>query len=453
MSITEQIVPPGPPEKYDPAEDILEWLMKNLREYGGIYRAFMYGAYVYVVSDPRYVDHVLRENWQNYRKGQAIKRVGILLGNGLMVSEGELWKTQRRLIQPAFHSEAIERFAGVIHKTSTELLSRWIILAQQERSINVTREVSLWVLEVVLRAIFTQDFDMVAPAFSVLSSESARNLQFAQVFRPLRDVVREVIGRRRQNVDTSMDILGMLMAARDRVTGERMPEGQLISEIVTLIVAGHETTASTLSWVWYLLSEHSEVESRLSAELSARADSPVPDVLDGNPYLRQVIDETMRLYPPGWLLTRRALKDDRMGEYVVPAGSEVYISPYLIQRNPALWEDPDIFNPDRFAPDQISGRHTLANLPFSAGPRKCIGDMLARIEMQIHIMTVAPHLRLRWVSGNPEELEAGVNLRCRNDFHFVAHVKPPRGPERAATNRAECPFSSTGRSCTAPTVY
>ena len=449
MSITEQIVPPGPAGKYDPADNILDWLMTNLKEYGGVYRALMYGAYVYVVSDPRHVDHIMRENWQNYRKGPAIKRVGMLLGNGLMVSEGEFWKTQRRLIQPAFHGEAVSKLVALIGKTSVDLLSRWMTLAQQERSINVTRDVSVWVLEVVLRGIFSHDFDTVAPAFSVISSESARNLQFAQAFRPLREVVREVIGRRRQTAEGETDILGMLMGARDRATGETMPEGQLVSEVVTLIVAGHETTASTLSWVWYLLSQHPTVESRLSSELQTCSGASATDPLAGVPYLRQIIDEAMRLYPPGWLMTRRAINDDRIGDYFVPAGTEVYISPYLIHRNPAHWKHPEVFDPDRFAPGQIPGGHPLAHIPFSAGPRKCIGDMLARLEMHIHIATVVPYLRLCWTSGNPDELETGVNLRCRNDLHFTAGIKAPLSLGRAAVTHTERPSFPAPHACSA----
>lgn len=434
MSVTQQLIPPGPTEKYDPSRDVLDWLMENLRAFGDIYRASIYGSTVYVVSKPQYVDHILRENWQNYKKGQAIKRVSMLLGNGLMVSEGDFWKHQRRLIQPAFHAEAISGLMGMITDTSAALLSRWMTLAHDEQLINVTREVSSWVLEVVLRAIFGEDFDTVASSFSILSSEPARNLQFAQIFRPLRELIRNVLIQRRRSGNAPRDILGMLMAARDRVSGETMPDGQLVSEIVTLIVAGHETTASTLSWVWYLLSQNPEVESRLAAELCTGSDTAAADRLAGTPYLRQVIEETMRLYPPGWLLTRCALRDDRLDPYFVPAGTEIYISPYLIQRNPAHWDNPNMFDPDRFAPDQVSRREPLAYIPFSVGPRKCIGDTLARIEMQIHLRTVVPHLRLRWISGNPDELDAGVNLRCRNDLQFTAVLRTPQTGD-SAVNR------------------
>lgn len=421
-AIHTNLVPPGPEEKYDPSREILGWLMQNLRTFGSIYKASIYGVWVYVVSDPEYADHVLRENWQNYSKGQAIKRVGLLLGNGLMVSEGELWKKQRKLIQPAFQRETVSALLKVIIDSSNRLLARWTALARNHQTINVTREVSLWVLEVVLRSIFGQDFEKIAPDFNILSSESARDLHFAETFRPLRMVVRNVINERRLSGRTGMDILGMLMEARDRTTGEAMPEGLLISEIITLIVAGHETTASTLSWFWYLVSQHAETEAGLSRELPRQVQCSL-DGLAAFPFTRQAIEEVMRLYPPGWLLTRRARNDDQVGGYFVPAGTEVYISPYLIQRNPALWENPDCFDPGRFAPGRFSGRHPLATLPFSAGPRKCIGESLARIEMQIHIMTIAPHLRLRWISGDPQDLETGVNLRCRNDFLFAPELK------------------------------
>jgi cytochrome P450 len=237
-------------------------------------------------------------------------------------------------------------------------------------------------------------------------------------------MVAEIAAQRRNENRTSTDILGTLMEARDR-EGQVMPDRQLVSEIMTLIVAGHETTASTLNWIWYLLAQNSEAEEKLSRELSNLLGSEVLELceLSNFPYTCQVIDEAMRLYPPGWLMTRKALKDDQLGEYFVPAGTEIYISPYLIQRNPALWEAPDRFNPDRFGPDQSRDRHALAMLPFSAGPRKCIGDFFARTEMQIHLIVMAKQLRLRCVGGTQLELEAGVNLRNKHDFIMVPETK------------------------------
>ncbi len=203
-----------------------------------------------------------------------------------------------------------------------------------------------------------------------------------------------------------------------------MPDNQLAREIMTLIVAGHETTASTLNWTWHLLSRSAEVEQKLSTELNAVPGSDSPEIGDLAKfvYTRQVIEETLRLYPAGWLMTRVALKNDLLGDFLVPAGTEIYISPYLIQRNPGFWEAPDRFNPDRFGPDESRTRHPMTMIPFSAGPRKCIGESFARMEMQIHLMMIAKHLRLRSVSEQSIQLEAGVNLRNKHDFIMTPEI-------------------------------
>ena len=416
-------IPPGPAEKYDTSEDLLRWMSDQFDRFGNIYRATIYGTDVYVVNDPEYVDHVLRINWRNYKKGQAIKRIGFLLGNGLMVSEGEFWKSQRRMIQPAFHDKAVGALINVITAANTELLKKWKEAAEERKSVNITSDISHMILKIVLVSIFGDDYEQVAPQFNILSDESARNLQFVQMFTPLGKLISGVAGQRRKQNRTATDMLGTLMAARDP-NGQAMPDGQLVREIMTLIVAGHETTATTLNWMWHLLSQSAEVQEKLSSELNAIPGSGRPEIGDLAKfvYTRQVLEETLRLYPAGWLMTRAALKDDRLGDYFVPAGTEIYISPYLIQRHPAFWDAPDRFNPDRFGPDEVRTRHPMTMIPFSAGPRKCIGESLARIEMQIHLITIAKHLRLRSVSEQLIELEAGVNLRNKHDFIMTPEI-------------------------------
>ena len=397
----------------------------HFKRYGSIYKASIYGGSVYVINTAEYAQHVLCKNWQNYTKGQAIKRIALLLGNGLMVSEGEFWKRQRRMIQPAFHREAIGILTNVITTANVALLKRWELAAKENKSVNVTRDISLIVLEVTLTAIFGADYLKVAPHFKILSEESARDLQFAQKFRSLGKIVMQVIASRREENIKSTDILGMLMEARDRKSGQVMSDHQLVNETLTLIVAGHETTAGTLNWVWYLLSQHPEVEEKLSSELSESLANEFPSLgdLPKFTYTRQVLDEVLRLYPPGWLMTRRALKDDQLGDYFVPAGTEIYISPYFIQRHHDLWEAPDRFNPDRFDPNHLQDRNPLTMLPFSAGPRNCIGEFFARVEMQIHLMTIAKRLRLRYVEKTPPELDAGVNLRSKYEFIMTPDIK------------------------------
>jgi cytochrome P450 len=418
-------IPPGPAEKYSSTQELLSWMGDQFKRFGNTYKASIYGTSVYVVREPKYVQHVLRENWQNYTKGQAIKRVALLLGNGLMVSEGEFWRTQRRMIQPAFHRKAIGALTKVITISNLALLRRWEQAAHKKISVNVTGDVSRMVLEVVLVSIFGANYELVAPHFNILTEESARNMEFAQVFGSLGKIVLQLAAQRRKENIISTDILGMLMEARDPRSGQAMPDRQLVNEIKTLIVAGHETTASTLNWTWYLLSQHPEVEEKLSNELNNLFASKAPnlDDLPKHSYTSQVIDETLRLYPAGWLLTRRALKDDQLGDYFVPAGTEIYISPYFIHRHPDLWEDPDRFNPDRFAPEHSQDRHPLAMLPFSTGPRNCIGEFFARIEMQIHLMVIAKHLRLQFVEKKPPELDVGVNLRSKHDFIMNPELK------------------------------
>jgi cytochrome P450 len=423
MEVKEGCIPPGPEEQYKVSDDLLDWMGRQFSAFGDIYKASVYGTSLYGIRDVEFAHHVLVENWQNYVKGQAIRRVALLLGNGLMVSKGELWKRQRRMIQPAFNHESLGRSTKLITTVNTELLKKWQLAASKNESVNVTRDVSNMALEVVLRFILGDDYELVSPHFDLLSQEPARNMEFARSFRALGKIILQVIDRRRKSGKTETDALGMLMEARDPKSGELMQDGQLIDEILTMIVAGHETTASTLNWAWYLVSQHPEVEQRLSDELNTLEASSEFRDLPRFLYTRQIIDETMRLYPAGWVVTRKALGDDRLGEYFVPAGTEIYVAPYFIQRHPDLWEEPDRFNPDRFRPENSKRRHRLATIPFSAGPRNCIGEHFARVEMQIHLMTIARSLRLRYIPSKPIELDAGVNLRSKYDFIMYPEAK------------------------------
>ena len=416
-------IPPGPQEEYRVSDDLLDWMSRQFGIFGDIFKASMYGSNVYAIRNIEFAHHVMVENWQNYVKGQVIKRVALLLGNGLMVSKGDIWKRQRRMIQPTFNHDSIERWAEMISAVNTKLLGKWELAAQRNESVNVTRDVSSTALEVVLRFIFGDDYEHVGSRFDLLSQERARNMEFAVSFRALGKTILQVIERRREETATSTDALVMLMQARDPVSGRFMQNGQLVDEILTMIVAGHETTASTLNWAWYLISQHPEVEQKLFDELDTVSTGFEFGDLPRFLYTRQIIDETMRLYPAGWVVTRKALGDDRLGEYFVPAGTEIYIAPYFIQRHPHLWEEPDRFNPDRFRPENSRHRHRLATIPFSSGPRNCIGEHFARIEMQIHLMTIARCLRLRYIPSGPIELDAGVNLRSKYDFIMYPQAK------------------------------
>ena len=307
---------------------------------------------------------------------------------------------------------------------NSTLLKKWENSARQGESVNVTSDISQLVLEITLRAMFGEDHPWVAPFFNLLHDEPARNLRFAQAFADARQVVVELMERRLRDKSRGADVLGLLMNARGQ-GGCSMADDQVVKETMTIIVAGHETTASTLNMIWYLLSQNPEAETQLSAELSDLTSSKFPDMeaLPNFAYTRLVIDEALRLYPPGWLMTRRAIEDDYLGEYYVPAGTEVYISPYVIQRHPNLWVEPESFHPERFKSTDVRERRLATMLPFSAGPRNCIGEVFARTEMQVHLMTLASRIRLRYVERAPPEFEAGVNLRSRHDFTMAPEMK------------------------------
>ena len=419
-------IPPGPAERYSSTDDLFQWMYENIVRYGDIYKASLFGRDVYVVSAPEYCERILRWNWRNYeRKGQVVKRIALLLGNGLIASNGTFWASQRRMIQPAFSKTSIGELINLFTKVNLELLRKWEQAAKCRETVNVTRDVSCMILKVTLLAIFGDDYTSVAPYFNILAEEPARNLVFAHAFSPMGKIILQIVAKRRQCDITATDILGKLMQARDRERQEPMADAQLAKEVMTLVVAGHETTAGLLNWLWYLLSRHQDARAKLSAELDSMPWAAIAtiDMLSKYIYTRQVIDEALRLYPPLWLMTRKAIHDDYLGDFFVPAGTEIYISPYLIQRNPHFWEASNDFDPDRMSQERVIGRHELSLCPFGAGPRNCIGELFARVEIQIHLMMVAKELRLQYDSQKPPEITTGMNLLSKDDFFMLPKIK------------------------------
>ena len=380
---------------------------------------------VLLIHDPDDIRRVLLTNRANYVKGVGLERVRMLLGNGLIVSDGDFWARQRRMMQPAFQNQVIRGFAGLMQRLNHDLLERWSVAAARGETINLTRDVSELALGIVLQALFSTDLDRLvesegASPFDMLTRDSRRDLQFAAQFRALTRFVRAMIDARRREQRVEADLLSMLMQARDKDSGEAMPERALLDEVMSLIVAGHETTASTLNWTWYLLSQHAGVETRLHEALARgpAASTTGEEASAEADYVEQVPQEALRLYPPVWLFSRRTLAEDRLGGYGVAAGTDVFICPYLLHRHPAHWERPDDFEPERFAPAAVSARHRFAYLPFSAGPRFCIGSGFAMAEMTMHMRMVAQRLRLAYAGTEPPHVEFQINLRTRQDLRM-----------------------------------
>lgn len=398
-------------------DDTLALLARLFVQHGDAFRVHspLLGKDLFVLSHPDHVRHVLVDNQANFSKGIGIERVAILLGNGLMTSDGATWRSQRKAIQPAFHRIAVEAHAGDIVAANQRLANR--ITAAPCGPVDITHELSEVTLEIVLRAIFGASYERLVSGvnpFALLTAESDRDLKFAYAFRQLGALVQQEIERRRAGATAAPDILQRLIDARDRHTGESMSDRQIRDEVFTLIVAGHETTASALAWTWLLIAQHPHVAERLRAEVDEASDAerarPDPQCFA---YAQQVIAESLRLYPPGWLLTRRARAAAAIAGIDVLPGDDILISPYLVHRHPDFWIDAERFDPDRFAPEAERARPRFCYLPFGAGPRACIGESFALAEMLAHIVTLAHRCRIELVPGQTIHIEGRVNLRPR----------------------------------------
>src|SRR6202158_6145900 len=352
-------------------DDSLSRMVQGGAEFGDIYRVHAPGrnSDTWVVADPETIKRVLVSNHRNYTIGVGLDRVRILVGDGIIVSEGEVWKRQHRMMQPMFQRSRVERFGELIADINRRRLATWAEKAASGDMLNVTRETGESALEVVLRSTLGADFDRLladlgANPFAMLTEETGRDLRFAFRFRQLGKHIEAVISRREAAPPTDAagdsDWLAMMMAARDRRDGSGMSHRALIDEVMTIIVAGHETTAAVLNSVWYLLSQHPEIEARLHAEVDA---TELPDLrlttIESLRYTHQVILEALRLYPPVWVLTRRCVHADRLAGYHAPAGADVFMSPYVVQLDPRHWAEPDVFRPDRFESGAGSAAHRV----------------------------------------------------------------------------------------------
>jgi len=421
-------LPPGPTEGFDlgGSEESLALMRECFTRYGDIYRIFApsRGVYNYVINHPRDIKTVLLSNHRNYTKGEGMDRVKILLGNGIMTSEGDFWRRQRRMMQPTFHRRVLDRFSRLIHDVNEKFADRWAAKATRGEAINLTDDVSELTLEIVLHSLFSTDLERLeretgGNPFELVAKETNRDLKFAFRFRSLSKLVNELIERRRREPEEQrFDFLEMLIDARDRENEAPMTNKEMIDEVMTLIVAGHETTASALTWTWYLASQHPDTVAALEAEAdSVSSDHPLGlDAAESLSYTHKVIQEALRLYPPGWLFTRRTIAADELGGFPIGPRTDVFICPYLLHRHPEFWPDPEAFNPERFAAADAEERHKFAYIPFSVGPRHCIGENLALFEMLGHMRAMTRRFRLTRASNEPIELEAQINLRPRSNL-------------------------------------
>ncbi|RKG93601.1 cytochrome P450 [Corallococcus terminator] len=414
--------------------DILGFLSAIHREYGDVVSYRLGPIKSHLIAHPDGVRHVLQDHVKNYTKDHLSYRMGKwITGNGLLTSQGDFWLRQRRLAQPAFHRQRIAGMAAQMIQSTEAMLQRWDASAAQGTPVGITEEMMRLSLGIVGEALFGTSVEdqtaRVGAAFNELSRQIAERFRSFNMLPPvlptrndrafraarttLKETVQGIIATRRQRPEDTGDLLSMLMAARDEDTGTGMTDAQLGDEVLTMLLAGHETTATTLSWVFGLLAKHPDVEARLHAEVDAVLAGRAPTVEDVPKlgYTRQVVEEAMRLYPAAVIFSRTVMEDDVIGGFKIPKGTAVDVSPYVTHRHPDFWEEPDLFRPERFAPEAAAKRHRFAWFPFSGGPRQCIGNSFAMMESQLVLATVAQRYQLREAPGFTLQPESHLSLR------------------------------------------
>lgn len=421
--------------------DVLGLLLASRERFGDVVRFRLGPMVVHLVAHPDLIRRVLQEGAGNYDKEtRSSSKIQGMTGLGLLTASGELWRRQRRLIQPAFRPAAVAGFVGRMTGAAGAMLERWERAAG--RPFDVASEMMRLTYTIAGGTLFSADVSdpaemaEVEDAMAVLLAHTYRRLErlaeppewlptpgryrFRKARAAVDRVVYRILAQRRsggeEGAGEPVDLVSRLLRARDEETGQGMTDEQVRNEALTLLLAGHETTANALTWAFYLLARHPEVQERLRDEalrvFGNRA--PAASDLTSLVFTERVLREAMRLYPPIWAMERRAVRDDELGGHPIPAGSTVVVSPWVTHRHPDFWEEPERFDPGRFTEERSEGRPPLAYLPFGAGPRFCVGGHFAMTEALVVLALVARRWRLRMVPGRAVIPKAGITLRARH---------------------------------------
>lgn len=412
--------------------DPLEFLVSCARDYGDVARYRVLHVDACLLSHPDDIETVLHTNSQNFVKGRSLRASRALLGNGLLNSEGEVWRRQRRMVQPAFQRDRIAVHGSVIVDHTRRLIDAW----RPGETLDVHQAMTRLTMQIITEALFgarvEREAEEVIAALHVFHEQyraglllSARiptpgNLRLKRAVRRLDGIIYRIIGERRADREETSDWLSLLLRAQDD-TGGRMTDRQLRDEVMTLFVAGHETLAASLSWTFYLLSEHPAVEAKLAAEIEAVLGGRTPTVADlpQLKYAERVVKESLRLYPPAWALSRMALRDCTLGGYRVPAGASVTMSQWIVQRDPRYFDRPAEFDPDRWTDEFTQRLPRFAYFPFGGGPRVCIGASLALMEAVLIVATVVQCYRLTLAPGHSVEMWPTLTLQPKHGMKMI----------------------------------
>jgi cytochrome P450 len=416
--------PPGPPGNWlfgnltELRRDMLAFYVRCAREYGDLVRLRIGPRSLYLVNHPDLIEQVLVHQARNFRKHYAIRMNRLLLGNGLLSSEGDFWLRQRRLAQPAFHRDRINAYGSIMVELTERMLSQW----QPGTVRDVHADMAQLTLEIIARTLFDADVSGEAKDVGVALAAAQQsflerfqspfpmpewvptpgNLRLRGAVRRLDAIVFGFIRERRESKQEKDDLLSLLLRARDE-DGSQMTDQQLRDEAMTLFLAGHDTTALTLSWLWYLLAQNPEVDAKLHAEVRGVLGDRPPTIEDlpRLPYVDQVVREGIRLYPAAYAFGREALVDCELGGYTIRRGQTVLLSQWVMHRDPRFWDNPERFEPERWEPARAAKIPKYAYFPFGGGPRVCIGNYFATIEAALLLAGIARRFRMERVEAEP----------------------------------------------------
>jgi cytochrome P450 len=436
-----QVFPPGPPSGrwrgsfFQYSRDPLTFLPEAIHTYGDVIGLRFLKFRIYFLNHPDMIEDLLVTQARKFEKGRVLKANKRLFGKGLLTSEGDFWLRQRRLAQPAFHRARIASYAEAMVQYAESLANTW--KDGEQRDIHV--EMMGLTLQIVGKTLFgvevtgeVQEVGHALEALMELNSDFRRlmlvpgwmptltNIRAELAIRRLDKIIYKIIRERRASGEDRGDLLSMLLRAQDE-DGSHMTDTQLRDEALTIFLAGHETTAVTLSWTWWLLAQHPEVEAKLHAELDSVLNGRTP-TLDDLPSLRytdRVITESMRLYPPAWGMARMAVEDTEIAGYKIRKGSGVTVSQWAVHRDPRWFDAPLEFRPERWEGDLAKRLPRFAYFPFGGGPRQCIGNTFALMETALVLATIAQHFRFDIVPEHPVVPIASITLRPRYGIKVV----------------------------------
>jgi cytochrome P450 len=384
----------------------LSFFLAITRQFGDVVCYRSAPEVAFLINHPDHIRHILVENNKNYSKATySNNKFKDVIADGLLVSEGDSWLRQRRLMQPAFHQNRLTQLVPLVTSETARIIERIEAAAADGQPVDISKLMASLTLSITTKALFGVDLgdevnnvgDVINMAADLL--EKSKHARFQNALQYVDQVVLGIIEeRRRANTDTG-DLLSKLLLTRDEETGQGMDDHQLRNQVITLLLAGYETTANALAWTWYLLAQNPDKAATLHAEVAGvlKDGSPSSEDLNNLPYTRMVFEESLRMYPPAWVLGRKALGEDEIGGYRVPAGTIIAISPYVVHRHMDFWDEPEVFDPLRFTTERSARRHRFAYLPFGAGPRQCIGNTLALLEAQIILSMIAHRFDLTLV--------------------------------------------------------